>query len=157
MSTHSSCCTDGLAITVHDGNVAYMMNWHLMKQHSRISHDVNRRTRSRSASSFTLTLLHTSAVELPFKNVALKKPFKTSKAQFRSFRFLFLLCNLINKPHIQIWIVICEICQFRRHLSHGVLACTLFTQSHICFWIVLSYSVFVQKNLKTWKNPKTSA
>jgi len=102
VNTHSCCCTDGLAITVHDGNVAYMMNWHLMKQHSRISHDVNRRTRSRSAASFTLRLLHTSAVELAFKNVALKKPFKTSKAQFRSFRFLFLLCNLINKPHIQI-------------------------------------------------------
>ena len=31
------------------------------------------------------------------------------------------MCNLINKPHIKILIVIYEIHQFRLHFSHGVL------------------------------------
>ena len=31
------------------------------------------------------------------------------------------MCNLINKPHIKILIVICEIHQFHLHFSHGVL------------------------------------
>ena len=70
-------------------NVAYMMNWHLMKQHSRINHDVNRRTRSRPASSFTLTLLHTSAVELAFKNVALKNLLKPQKPSLGLLGFYF--------------------------------------------------------------------
>ena len=70
-------------------NVAYMMNWHLMKQHSRISHDVNRPTRSRTASSFTLTLLHTSAVELAFKNVALKNLLKPQKPSLGLLGFYF--------------------------------------------------------------------
>ena len=70
-------------------NVAYMMNWHLMKQHSRISHDVNRRTRSRSASSFTLRLLHTSTVELAFKNVALKNLLKPQKPSLGLLGFYF--------------------------------------------------------------------
>jgi len=55
------------------------------------------------------------------------KKTKTSKAQFRFFKFL--LCNLINKPHIQI--VICEIHQFRRHFSHDVLLLRLL---EICLW-----------------------
>jgi len=57
-----------------------------------------------------------TVVELAFKKSifsSLKKP-KTSKAQFRFLGFLFLWCNLINKPYIQIFIVICEIHQFHR-------------------------------------------
>ena len=45
------------------------------------------------------------AVEIVFLNLGylgfLKKPLKPSKTQFSFFRFLFLMCNLINKPHIQ--------------------------------------------------------
>jgi len=33
--------------------------------------------------------------------------------------FLFLSCNLINKSHIQILIVICAIHKFYLHFSHG--------------------------------------
>jgi len=33
--------------------------------------------------------------------------------------FLFLSCNLINKSHIQILIVICTIHQFYLHFAHG--------------------------------------
>ena len=33
----------------------------------------------------------------------------------------FILYNLINKPHINILIVICDIHQFHLHFSHGVL------------------------------------
>jgi len=34
---------------------------------------------------------------------------KTSKGQFRFLKFfLFLLCNLLNKPHIQVLIAICD-------------------------------------------------
>jgi len=45
------------------------------------------------------------------------------KPQKPNFGFLvfFILCNLINKPHIKILIVICEIHQFRLHFSPGVL------------------------------------
>jgi len=35
--------------------------------------------------------------------------------------FFFISCNLINKPHIKILIVICEVHQFRLRFSHGVL------------------------------------
>ena len=48
----------------------------------------------------------TSAVELGFN---------------LGFFVFFIMCNLINKPHIQISIVICETHQFHLHFSHGVL------------------------------------
>jgi len=37
------------------------------------------------------------------------------------FQVFFISCNLINKPHIKILIVICEVHQFRLRFSHGVL------------------------------------
>jgi len=63
------------------------------------------------------------AVELGFKRPRFFQVFKnlkTSKAQFM-FLCFFIMCNLINKPHVQILIVICEIHQFHLHCSHGVL------------------------------------
>jgi len=70
------------------------------------------------------------ALELGFKNVGFQvlktfNPPPPKRAQFRFLVFLFLLCNLINKPYIQIITVICEIHQFHRHFSHGVLLLTL--------------------------------
>ena len=41
---------------------------------------------------------------------------KTPKAQL----IFFILCNLINKPHIKILIAICEIHQFYPHFFLGV-------------------------------------
>jgi len=58
-----------------------------------------------------------------FKNLVFFRFFKpkTSRAQFKFLKVFFILCDLINKPHIKILIVICEIHQFHLHFSHGVL------------------------------------
>jgi len=53
------------------------------------------------------------AVELGFRKprfLGFQKNIKISKAQFR-FLFFFILCNLINRPHIKILNVIGEIHQ----------------------------------------------
>jgi len=70
------------------------------------------------------------------------------------------MCNLINKPHLNILIVICEIHQFIVHVvfsfAHWRFVCskmrrTMYKMFFMCFWVVLSCSVYVQKTfiLKT--------
>jgi len=83
-----------------------------------------------------------SAIELGFKKLrffnVFKNNLKTLKAQFRYFR-LFILCNLISKPHIKNLIVICDIHQFHLHFSHGVL---LFRSLEICLQWDTAYHVW---------------
>ena len=55
-----------------------------------------------------------TVVELAFKKSIFSNLKKSQKPQKPSLGFLFLWCNLINKPYIQIFIVICEIHQFHR-------------------------------------------
>jgi len=62
------------------------------------------------------------AVELGFKNPSLGFK-KLQNPQNKSLGFLSVLCNLINKRHIQILFLICKIHQFHRH---GILLRSLF-------------------------------
>jgi len=80
----------------------------------------------------------------------LYKPEKTNVG-FYSFFFKFLLCDLINEPHIHILIVICEIRQFifSFHMvsffAHwSKIRRTVYGMFFMCFWVV-SCSIFVQK------------
>jgi len=77
------------------------------------------------------------------------------------FRFLFLSCNLINKSHIQILIVICVYWVKVMLDACSVVRCSPWEGEGrsmygmffflMCLWVVLSCSVFAQKTYKPKK------
>jgi len=80
-------------------------------------------TSLRAASERWLTI-QSRAVELGFKKPSFLKVFlkETSKAQMPNLGFWVFWCrgpNLINKPHIKILMVICEIHQFHLRFSRA--------------------------------------